>query len=66
MTLPFCLGTLAFALLQDTVPGFVPVALSDVTTPEAHYQAMKDNAAAAAAPQAPPSEVKGEAPTAAP
>ena len=65
MTLPFCLGILAFALLQDTVPGFVPVALSDVTTPEAHYQAMKDNAAAAA-PQAPPSEVKGEAPTAAP
>ncbi|KAJ1466372.1 hypothetical protein T484DRAFT_1861829 [Baffinella frigidus] len=46
-TIPFCLATLSFALLQastpscvgcaDSVPSLVPVPLSDITTPENHY-----------------------------
>ncbi|KAJ1479268.1 urea transporter-domain-containing protein [Baffinella frigidus] len=36
-TLPFCFGTLLFALLQESVPSLEPVPLSDITTPENHY-----------------------------
>ena len=49
-TLPFCLGTLAFVLLQDSVAGLVPVPLVEVTTLEGH-RVMKMVAAAAATEQ---------------
>ena len=40
LTLPFCLGTLAFALLQDSVPTLVPVPLDEVSTPEEHARSL--------------------------
>jgi urea transporter len=39
LTLPFCLATLAFLIMKGTTSRFTPVALEDVSTPEAHRQA---------------------------
>jgi urea transporter len=36
LTLPFCFGTLAFALLKGASTKLVPVAVEDITTPEEH------------------------------
>jgi hypothetical protein len=51
-TLPFCLATLAFMLLQDSLPALRSIPLSAITTPEAHLRAQRrhtQRAAAAAA-----------------
>jgi hypothetical protein len=40
-TLPFCLATLAFVLLQDSLPALRPIPLSLITTPEAHLQMQR-------------------------
>jgi hypothetical protein len=40
-TLPFCLATLAFVLLQDSIPALRPIPLSLITTPEAHLQMQR-------------------------
>jgi urea transporter len=36
LTLPFCFATLAFVLLKDASTELEPVAVADITTPEAH------------------------------
>ena len=42
MTLPFCFGTLAFVLMQDTVPSLHPVPLGEICTPEEHREAYQE------------------------
>ena len=49
----FCLGTIAVSMMQDSVPGFTPIPLGEITTPEAHRRKMATDAAAAAAAAAP-------------
>lgn len=36
LTLPFCFGTLAFALMRGVATQFTPVAVEDIVTPEEH------------------------------
>jgi urea transporter len=41
LTMPFCLGTICFVLVQRSLPDFVPVPLASLTTPEEHLQRSK-------------------------
>ena len=41
-TVPFCLAAIAMMLTHGSVPGFEPVPISDVSTPEDHLYAMGD------------------------
>lgn len=41
LTLPFCFGTLAFVVMKDASPRFIPVEVPNITTPEEHLKRMR-------------------------
>ena len=44
LTMPFCLGTIVFVLVQRTLPDFIPVQLQSLTTPEEHLARAREAA----------------------